>query len=211
MAVWTKKVVQAAGMSLAEASRRMGLPSDALSKVGRKDRDLTVIEMAQLAELTRAEFFNPLLEDGLRPRYVKVVGEVAAGLWRDVNRHHVEDNEFIALVDARWPKEAIFGWTVRGESINRKAADGDRVVGLMLEYAPRSIQTGDWVIVDRIKLDLCERTVKRAKRLDDGSWELWPDSFSPEFQEPLLLGEHDNEVVLVVAFVLDFVSTATKI
>jgi hypothetical protein len=210
IAEWVKVTLKEAGISYAKASRALGLPPDAMSKVVRCERDLSATEMADIAKLADQKTPALVLATGLQPRYVRALGEVAAGLWRDVNAQEFEEFDFVALVDTRWPTGSVFGFVVRGESINKKAADGDRVVALLYDYAPRSLQNGDWVIVDRLRSDLRERTVKRAKWVDGMGWELWPHSDDSRYKEPLILGEHDGESVLVTAFVLDFVSTGTK-
>lgn len=210
IARWVVSTLKTKKISYASASRQLGLPLDAISKVVRGDRDLSASEMAQIAEMADADVPKRALETGLQPRYIRAVGEVAAGLWRDVDNEEFEQFDFVALVDARWPVGSVFGFVVKGESINKKASDGDRVVALMLDYAPRQFQTGDWVIVERVRHDLRERTVKQVMWGGDNGWELWPRSDDPRYQEPLLLGEHDNEAIHVVAFVLDFVSNGTR-
>lgn len=146
-------------------------------------------------------------------RYIRVVGEVAAGLWREVTYSDFEHFDLPIVADPRWPAEALSALVVRGQSINRKANDGDFVLILDIHHAPRSFREDDWVVVERREGDKVETTVKRVGRNGDGGWLLLPDSTDPRWQEPIHLVENGNEdvEVRVVAFVLDFIKPATKL
>ncbi len=207
---WVKSALDSAGISYAAASRKLGIPVDGISKVIRGTRDLTIEEMAALAEMTKTKVPVGNLATGPTPRYVNIVGEVAAGLWREVSSEQRDSQRLLALIDQRWPDEALFALTVVGESINERAADGDHVVCLAVEFAPRDLQSGDWVVVDRIRHDLRERTVKQARATNSGAWQLWPRSSHPDHKTPLRLGEHEGDRVEIVGYVLDFVSPGVR-
>jgi len=210
VAEWVTKTLKEAGISFAKASRALGLPPDAISKVARGARDLSATEMAQIADLAGGELPAIALESGPRPRYVPVVGEVAAGLWRDVNDFVDISHSILSAVDARWPAHSVCAYKVVGESINLKAGDGDHVIVLSHDQAPRCLRSGDWVVVERTRHDLRERTVKLAKQGPSGEWELWPHSTDPRYKEPVILGAHDGEVIELVGFVLEFVSKGVQ-
>jgi hypothetical protein len=115
-------------------------------------------------------------------------------------------------IDARWPEGAVKAWVVRGESINKKASDGDFVVTLDIDHAPRAFQHGDWVIAERTRFGLRELSVKQVQVFEGEIW-LAPDSTDSRFT-PLRLCHQDNvrvdEAVRVTAFVLEFVKFATR-
>lgn len=210
VAEWVIRTLKKAGISYAKASRSLGLPTDAISKVARGERDLSATEMAQIAELAGGELPATALETGPRPRYVPVLGEVAAGLWRDVGDFVDFNYSILSSIEARWPANSVCAYKVVGESINLRAGDGDHVIVLSRDQAPRGLQSGDWVVVERTRHDLRERTVKIAKMNSYGDWELWPQSSDPRFKDPILLGQHDGEIVEVVGFVLEFVSKGVR-
>lgn len=160
---------------------------------------------ADLAENT----YYPLEKGVANPlAYVKCVGEVAAGVWKDMVVGDFDEFEIPIPVDPRWPKDAVSALIVRGDSINNRASEGDYVVVLAAEAAPRDVQNGDWVIAERVRGDLRETTVKRVV-MRNGGILLCPDSSDPRFT-PLVLGADGDDVVRVVAFVLDFVRPATR-
>lgn len=210
VAEWVSRTLKAAGISYAKASRALGLPTDAISKVARGERDLSATEMAQIAEIAGGELPAATLETGPRPRYVPVVGEVAAGLWRDVSDFVDFNYSILSAIEARWPANSVCAYKVVGESINLRAGDGDHVIVLAHDQAPRCLQSGDWVVVERTRHDLRERTVKLAKQGAGGEWELWPQSTDPRHKDPILLGQHDGEIIELVGFVLEFVSKGVR-
>lgn len=148
--------------------------------------------------------------EATRPvRYVKVVGEVAAGAWRDVTHSVFSEYEIGIPVDPKYPLGSLFGLVVRGTSINRKAQDGDCVLCLKADAAPRPFQAGDWVVVEQIDGGRVETTVKQVKW--KGGWELWADSTDEQWQKPIVLKNLPNGIeVNVSAFVLEFVTSATR-
>lgn len=143
-------------------------------------------------------------------RYVRVIGEVAAGYWRDISHNTFEEYEVPIPVDPKWPHDSVFALQVRGNSINRRARDGDWVICLKCESAPRPYQSGDWVVVEQWDGDKIETTIKMAK-WNSGDWELWPDSSDAQFKAPIQLNNLREGVdVKVVAFVLGFHSPGTQ-
>lgn len=207
---WYKKALQTSGVKPAEISRRTGITADVLSKVLKNRRKLSFEEAVQIADALGID--PPAGRATSSPQVVtiQVVGEVAAGVWHEPAYDDFVPYSFPYTSDGRWPPEALEALVIRGESVNRRAKDGAKVVTLALEAAPRGPRDGDWVIAERRRGDLIETTVKQMRRRTDGKFELWPDSDDPRFQEPLQLGEHSGEVTMVKAFVLDFVSPATE-
>lgn len=207
---WYKKALQTTGVKPAEISRRTGITADVLSKVLKNRRKLSFEEAVQIADALGID--PPSAKAAGSPQVVtiQVVGEVAAGVWHEPAYDDFVPYSFPYSYDGRWPPEALEALVIRGESVNRRAKDGAKVVTLKLDAAPRGPRDGDWVIAMRRRGDLIETTVKQMRRRADGVFELWPDSDDARFQEPLQIGEHDGEVTMVTAFVLDFVSPATE-
>jgi SOS-response transcriptional repressor LexA len=141
---------------------------------------------------------------------IRVIGEVAAGVWREADGEGYEPYETVLPVDPRWPPESVYALVVRGHSINRRAADGAMVVCLDVYAAPRAPQHGDWVVARRMRNGFCEMTVKRLHIRPDGAQCLYPDSTDERFQEPIEVGMHDGDEVSIAAFVLDSVNVGTR-
>nr|WP_319513826.1 S24 family peptidase [uncultured Cohaesibacter sp.] len=141
---------------------------------------------------------------------VPEVGEVAAGVWLEYNHHHNEPGERLGPfpIDPRYPAAAQFSVRVRGTSINRVVPDGGSLHCVALfesGLSEQDLTNGQLVIVKRTRMQggLFETTAKRLRK--NGSWELWPDSTDPNWQEPIKVEDlHDNEdeTVEVMAFVI---------
>lgn len=207
---WLKGLMRDHNKSQADLARILGVGRDVMNKVMKGRRRLSSDE---LLALSRA-FGVPVPETPeaapVQIAYVRVVGEVMAGQFLDVTTADFEPYAIPYALDPRWPIEAVTALEIRGESINRQAREGDLAIVLSLGHAPRSYRDGDWVVAERARGDLVERTVKRL-RMSNGAVELWPDSTDERFQSPVLLGEHDDETVRVVGFVLDFMRPATRL
>jgi transcriptional regulator with XRE-family HTH domain len=205
---WLRASLASVKMSQAELGRRLGLTADQISRTLKGERTLSADEMLRAA---RAMGVIPPLqvpESFLNIRYVRVIGEVAAGVFSDMNVSSFGGFEIPIPVDPKWPEGTVVAYVVRGESINKRAADGDYVVTLKVEAAPRSCRDGDWIIAERVRGDLCEYTVKRVC-IVNGKTSLCPESDDPKFV-PYNLGQDGEYMVRVLAFVLDFVKPATK-
>jgi len=125
---------------------------------------------------------------------VPVIGEVAAGIWLEVDVFDEPRLEPIPTVlDARYPPESQFALIVRGPSINRTAKDGAILLCVSMDSGI-SINDGDLVIVERTRAQgaMVETTAKFVKRRN-GGYELWPHSTDPRYQEPLFINEDETD------------------
>ena len=213
LATWLRNALIARNVSAAELIRRIkqtgmaGLTADKLSRVLSRERDLSYEEVATIAAILGA---TPPLFDVAVFAKVRVIGEVQAGLWREPDHDGFQPYEIVfgGLPDMMSQADRFFGLVVRGDSINRTAPDGSVAICLAVEHAPRQYRINDWVVVERVRGDLTEQTVKRVG-LIDGKIMLMPDSHDPRFQ-PVAPGEGNPEIVRVAAFVLHFQHEATK-
>lgn len=142
---------------------------------------------------------------------LKIVGEVAAGVWRSAIADAMEPESYNVPADPRFNPEGQFLLRVVGSSINRQAPSGALVRCLDVYFAPRDPRNDDWVIVRRMRDGEAEKTVKRLHILANGKHEMWPDSTDPNYQEPVIMGEQDGDEIEICAFVLDFIKPATRI
>ena len=139
---------------------------------------------------------------------IKIVGEVAAGVWRDVgmaDQAGPEDQQVSGVpADPRFPASAQYDLVVRGTSIDKTARDGDiiRVVRVAdVGYAPTD---GDLVVVQRTRFSgqIVETTAKRL-RIRRDSMELWPESSDERWQEPIPYGgAAEGEMVEIIGLAL---------
>lgn len=207
---WLRGVMTEKGLTQSDLGRVLGVERQTVYKILNGKRRLNSDELLKLQH--ELGIIPPLTPPTPKEvSYVKVAGEVAGGLWRDVTYSDFVEYEIPIVHDPRWAKEALKALVVRGESINRKAQDGDLVLTLSLGYAPRGYEVGDWVVVERQRGDLIETTVKKMGRNDAGNWILLPDSTDPRFQEPMTLDDEGVDGVRVTAFVLDFIKPATRL
>jgi SOS-response transcriptional repressor LexA len=144
---------------------------------------------------------------------LKIIGEVAAGVWLDTEADEFVEEEIELPEDPRFPSDKQFVLRVRGTSINKKAPHGALVRCLNLFAAPREPTEGDWVVARRQRGRTYETTVKELRSGPKGM-ELWPSSTDPKWQESVPLvdgdGSHEETSVVITAFVLDFINPATR-
>jgi hypothetical protein len=201
-------------------SRKLGIPVDGVSKVLAGRRDLSAEEMVAIermsgvpapkgAALSDTQPLTPP-ETPRQIMRIKVVGEAAGGVWKEM-KLSFDEYELSYAKDPRWPDGAVNALRISGNSINRQARDGDYVVCLDIWAFPRELRDGDWVAVRRMRHDTAETTVKQLRGAP-GAWELWPDSTDPEFQKPVALaGDGIDDTTEVFAVVLDFIRPATRV
>lgn len=170
----------------------------------------TADELADLSEDAKMRILS-----GDVPRVLvepMITGVVAGGKWLDVSSGSYDPIPYPNPVSVPGDIDgsAVFILQIDGPSVNQKAQDGGYVVCLPLNAAPRNFRAGDWVVAERQRGDLVETTVKQVGRDEDGRWELRPASDDPRHQSPIVVGEHDDDVVRIVAFAIDFINPGTK-
>lgn len=136
---------------------------------------------------------------------VPVMGFVKAGVWQDVGEWGgAEDMEYVPS-SSDFPADWQFALIVDGNSINKVASHGDRLVCLDLIKSQVDLEDGDLVIIERSRFGgaMVERTAKRLRQTIAG-YELWPDSSDPAHQEtiPYRTENPDDDSVVVTAKVL---------
>jgi len=125
---------------------------------------------------------------------VKMVGEVAAGIWLEADVFDEPRFEPIpAVLDARYAPESQFALIVRGPSINKTAKDGATLLCASMDSGI-SISDGDLVIVERTRAQgaMVETTAKFVRRRN-GGYELWPHSTDPRYQNPLFISQDETD------------------
>lgn len=126
---------------------------------------------------------------------IEVRGDVQAGVWREAIEWPAVDWYAITVpIDTAYQGFHRYGLKVCGQSMNKVFPDGSVVVVINFGDLGRLPKTGDFVVaVQRdSKTDQYEATVKAVQIRDDGTVILWPQSWDPAFQTPVILPLHDG-------------------
>jgi transcriptional regulator with XRE-family HTH domain len=132
-----------------------------------------------------------------RPKIgLSLVGEVAAGTWREGNIHFQKETLPVAP-HPDYPPWAQRLYRVSGHSINRVAEHGEYLHTVSVKEAEIKPEHGDLVIVRRTQHGLAEYTAKQLV-WRDGEWWLRPESYEPEWQEDIRVqGDESVEIEIV--------------
>ncbi|RVG08568.1 helix-turn-helix domain-containing protein [Sinorhizobium meliloti] len=122
-----------------------------------------------------------------------VIGEVAAGMWRESALIYERHYEPVAA-HPDYPPHGQRLYRVSGNSINRIAASGEYLHAVAVDEAGVQPENGDLVIVRRLHHGLAEYTAKTMV-WEDGRWLLRPESNDPDWQTDIELnGDEDTEI-----------------
>lgn len=138
--------------------------------------------------------------------WLTVCQSVQAGVWREAVEWEAEDM-YRVKVGAPLVDGERFGAVVEGRSMDRTIPPGTILECVPIPASGILPQSGDYVIVERVRNDLHEVTCKRLNQREDGDFELVAESTLPEFAEPWHIGQpdfqHENDdEVRVVALVI---------
>ncbi|WP_408872913.1 LexA family protein [Gluconobacter roseus] len=126
---------------------------------------------------------------------IEVRGDVQAGVWREAIEWPAVDWYAITVpIDTAYQGFHRYGLKVCGQSMNKVFPEGSVVVVINFGDLGRLPKTGDFVVaVQRCsKTDQYEATVKAVQIRDDGTVILWPQSWDPAFQTPVVLPPQDG-------------------
>lgn len=127
--------------------------------------------------------------------YVK--GAVQAGAWQEALEWPASEWQAVyAPSDERYKNVEKFGLVVRGNSMNKRYPEGSIVIAVKLSDLGREPNPGERVVVLR-RMANCsemEATVKRYEIDEEGRHILWPESYDPKYQTPIMLDEYVNNL-----------------
>lgn len=135
---------------------------------------------------------------------IPVLGFVKAGVWQDIEGWGVGTMDEFVPSASEYPTEWQYAYTVDGDSLNKIAQSGDRLICLDLGKSGAWFEDGDLVIAQRTRFggQMIERSAKRVRQTTKG-FELWPESTHPDHQKPISLELHgETDELRVVAKVL---------
>lgn len=132
-----------------------------------------------------------------------VKGFVRAGIWQE---SYAPENDLSSLpisADARYPRHLQFALEIKGDSINKRARDGEFAVCVEW-HGP--VQPSEVVVVERRRAGLFEATIKVVDALDQDVMRLAPDSDNPA-HKPIVVRKsdiRDGEEIAIVGKVLGY-------
>ena len=135
-------------------------------------------------------------------RKVPVLGEVAAGLWRETRGLSSAEAEESLQVDVHgYEGVELFALRVVGPSMDRIYPEGRWVI--VARPPDAGLRVDDVVVVRRNRQGLVETTLKQLA-LDGERVVLWPRSHHPDFQEPMYFsgGEGDQDAPEIIGVVV---------
>lgn len=154
-----------------KAVRDAGLGESAIRDIGRLKRGkpvsptiATIVKIADALDSRPAWIaFGEGGEERSRPQPgLSVVGEVAAGVWRQADADAVEDQATLAIPDPRFPSDSQYLLRAVGTSMNRIIEPGAIIHCVDIFKSGLAIRPGDIVVVERRRIS-GEREVS-AKR-----------------------------------------------
>jgi transcriptional regulator with XRE-family HTH domain len=126
---------------------------------------------------------------------LEVVGEVAAGTWKEGSVRFERTYEPVAT-HPDYPGYGQRLYKVSGNSINKIAANGEYLHAVELHAGGMQPEHGDLVIVRRLQHGMAEYTAKTLV-LEDGRMLLRPESTDPDWQTDIELdGDEDTEIAI---------------
>lgn len=135
---------------------------------------------------------DEMSQEGHRRASVPILGEVAAGLWKEIQPQERSDatGEIQIRVDG-YARQPLYALRVVGNSMNLYYPEGRYLIVAPAVIA--GLRQGDHVIVQRAKAGLVETTCKELVIGEEGIAELWPRSNDPAFQEPIIMAGTDGD------------------
>ncbi|WP_086656562.1 LexA family protein [Acetobacter persici] len=117
-----------------------------------------------------------------------VKGAVQAGHWTEATEWPPMDwYPVFTPSNIRYPSTEKFGLVVKGDSMNKVYPAGSIVIAVKFSDIACQPKPGQRVVVIRRSLHGFEATVKKFDVDASGRIILWPESYSPEYQQPLII------------------------
>ena len=186
-------------MTLEQVAKRANATASQIYKLEKGDTRLTTLWMSRIAFALRCEVVDLLGQseplDPASVRQIPVIGEVAAGVWREAFEWDEGDRYNVpSPPDSRFPEIQRFALLVSGKSMDMVINDGAIAECVRYMDIGKGPEDGDYVVViRRNEAGLIEATVKQYQLDDEGKAWLWPRSTDPQYQQPILFEDHGEE------------------
>ena len=140
-------------------------------------------------------------------RALKIIGEVAAGLWLEIDAlGETEYDAYPVPYHPSYAEEAQYGLIVRGTSMNRIAQPGDVLQCVDIGISGLSPREDDLVIVERRRIQAGQKEVTAKRYRAKGRIiELAPESDDKRWTTPLILDPKkapEGEEIAIIAIVV---------
>ena len=136
-------------------------------------------------------------------RKVPVLGEVAAGIWREASVSLTSEfNESLSVDVPGYERAALWALRVAGPSMDLVYPPGRYVI--VASPSEAGLRVGDHVVCERQNNGLVEITLKELMTID-GQNALMPRSSHPDYQEPIILsaaGDYDQTAPKIIGVVV---------
>lgn len=168
------------------------LPFDLTKKIANvlAEKGVNYDDVMELAGLERRPDRPPA---GTEKEILVVKASVAAGVWRQHGEWPADEHYPIEVGPSPVRSGERFALRMDGLSMDRIIPPGSDLECLRVAFGFVEPLPGDLVIIERHSHDLVEMTCKRLDR-DGDEWVARPESFQPEFQEPIRLGKPDADL-----------------
>lgn len=147
------------------------------------------------------------MQDGIV--YARVLSIAQAGAFvevSDLGEPDPADERRIATVaDHRFPNLDPVAFEVAGDSINLRCEAGGFAVGFSFAETGLELRAGMWIVADRVRGSLVERTIKQVHGTK-GHWELHPASTNPKHKPIRFPSAERHEEIVVIAVIRRFIS-----
>lgn len=174
-AVRIKRLLREHGYTIADFGRAIHRERAVASKIIHGQVKLQPAHAAPLARLTGLSTMEVLKMAGVdlaQTVAVPLISWVKATAFADVGEA-VRFAEEYPRIHMDYPRETIFALDVAGDSMNRIAPEGSRIV---VDFAEKTLRDRDLAVFSRDG----ETTFKRYRRTGDNASWLEPDSFNPD-------------------------------
>jgi len=192
-------------LTQADLAKKVGVVQPTISKyeLGQDIPDgKTLSRLADALEIPERELLGVgsavALPEGRR---VKLVGEIAAGVWRETIEHQ-DQRDVMVVLPKKYEHVPLQAFTVSGESMNLIYPDGSIVYVAPIHSVEGWPKSGQVVMVMRHKHGETEATLKEYVVNAHGKW-LYPRSDHPEHQAPVdYKGKRTDEEVVIAGVVV---------
>lgn len=138
---------------------------------------------------------------------VPVISSAQAGTFMEVDDTLDGDTvEWVPTIEEKGAiKDKLFAVRVVGDSIDQVCPDGGYALCIKFGDLAGGLRPGIWVVADRLRGTLRERTIKRVVEAKSGVWELHPASSNPKHKPIKFPSGLKDESVQVSAVVYRFI------
>jgi len=155
--------------------------------------------------LALSDIEQPTTASDTLNRPYRVKGEVQAGVWHKSAEIPDADQITVMAPTGSHPlADKFYMVRARGDSMNRRFADGDFIVVLPLHADTHKVESGELLVIHHQNSSgLIEATVKELEINASGEHWLWPRSNNPLYQTPVKVppvaqwGNRDSEICVV--------------